>query len=116
MILSAILALLHHPEIQQKAHAELDEIVGRKRLPEFEDQDELKYIQAIVLEAMRWRPVTPLGMNHFDITEQSCTSLLLFILAMPHASVSDDIYEGYFIPAGKFGVFSYIDLYQICFV
>ncbi|KAF8917174.1 cytochrome P450 [Mucidula mucida] len=101
VILSAILALLHHPEIQQKAHAELDEIVGRKRLPEFEDQDELKYIQAIVFEAMRWRPVTPLGMNHFDITEQSCTSLLLFILAMPHASVSDDIYEGYFIPAGS---------------
>ncbi|KAF9022858.1 cytochrome P450 [Hymenopellis radicata] len=81
VILSALLALVHHPEIQAKAHAELDEIVGRKRLPDFDDQDDLKYIQAIVLESMRWRPVTP--------------------LAMPHASVSDDTYEGYFIPAGS---------------
>lgn len=52
--------MIHHPDVQAKAHAELDAVVGRHRMPTFEDQERLPYIRAVVLEALRWRPVNPL--------------------------------------------------------
>lgn len=73
-----ILALLLHPEVQKKAQAELDRVVGQERLPTLEDEPNLPYITAIFREGMRsvkyvllclctdrfsfrWRPVGPLG-------------------------------------------------------
>lgn len=50
-----------HPEVMRKAQAELDAVVGRDRVPTFGDKDNLPYVQAIVKEVMRWRPVGPLG-------------------------------------------------------
>lgn len=74
------LALSHHPEVQKKAQAELDTVVGPHRLPEFSDRDSLVYINAIVKEALRWHNVLPLGVGH--------------------RTVKDDEFHGYFIPAG----------------
>lgn len=37
-----------YPEIQAKAHAELDRVVGRGRLPTVEDEKNMPYIHAIV--------------------------------------------------------------------
>ncbi len=61
-ILSAILAFLLYPEVQAKAQAELDAVVGHARLPNFDDRAQLPYINAVVLEALRWNPVVPMGM------------------------------------------------------
>ncbi len=55
------MAMVNHPEVQQRAQAELDTIVGRQRLPNFDDRPQLPFIQALILESFRWRPVTPLG-------------------------------------------------------
>lgn len=57
-----VFALMHNPDIQKEAQERVDEVVGRDRLPEFEDLDRLPYVRAIVMEAMRWQPVLPLGM------------------------------------------------------
>ena len=67
-----------HPDIQQKAHSELDAVVGRKRLPTFEDQAALPYTNAIVRELLRWHPVAPMG--------------------VPHLVMQDDYYQGHWIP------------------
>ncbi|TFK35243.1 cytochrome P450 [Crucibulum laeve] len=75
---SFLLAMLAYPEIQSKAQAELDQIVGTDRLPEFYDEERLPYLSAVLKETLRWRPVTP--------------------IAVPHLAAEDDIYEGYFIP------------------
>ena len=75
-----MLAMLAYPETQARAHAELDAIVGRARLPTFADYPHLPYIRAMVKEALRWRPVAPLG--------------------VPHQSTEDDWYDGMFIPKG----------------
>lgn len=56
-------------------------MVGRKRLPTVEDIQSLPYIQAIVLETLRWMPVLP--------------------LSIPHRSLEDDWYQGYLIPGGS---------------
>jgi Cytochrome P450 len=37
-----------HPDIQEKAHAELDRVVGRNRLPTVDDEKDLPYLRAII--------------------------------------------------------------------
>jgi cytochrome P450 len=54
-----ILAMTMYPEVQKKAQAAVDEVVGRGRLPDF--QDDIPYIDAVVHEVLRWRTVVPLG-------------------------------------------------------
>jgi cytochrome P450 len=58
------LAIVAFPNIQKKAQAELDEVVGRHRLPTFADYPRLPYIRALVKESLRWKTVDPLGESH----------------------------------------------------
>jgi len=50
-----------HPEVAKKAHEEIDSVVGRSRLPDFGDRENLVYVAAVVKETMRWQAVTPIG-------------------------------------------------------
>ncbi|KAJ6466256.1 cytochrome P450 [Mycena sanguinolenta] len=77
---SFFLAMAPYPEIQKKAQAEIDTVIGPGQLPEFEDRPSLPFVEALYREVMRWKPVTPLG--------------------VAHASAEDDVYDGYFIPKG----------------
>lgn len=56
------LAMVLFPEVQAKAQAELDAVVGSERLPCFDDRDRLPYVNAVWKEVLRWHSVTPLGM------------------------------------------------------
>jgi cytochrome P450 len=76
-----ILNIVLHPEIQEKAQALLDKVVGPDRLPTFEDRPALAYIEYIVQETYRWSPLAPLG--------------------IPHKSLADDVYNGMHIPEGS---------------
>ncbi|KAI0259891.1 cytochrome P450 [Gloeopeniophorella convolvens] len=80
-LLTFMVAMLRYPEVQRKAQEEIDKIVGTSRLPDFSDQDSLPYVGAVLKETMRWHPVSPLG--------------------VPHRAVQNDTYDGYFIPAGS---------------
>ena len=53
MLSSFILAIVTHPEVQVKGQRELDSVVGRERLPDFNDRPLLPYITAIVKEVLR---------------------------------------------------------------
>ena len=55
-----MLAMVLYPEVLQRAQAQIHRVVGRDRLPTFTDYDDLPYIQAIVLEVLRWRTPLPL--------------------------------------------------------
>ena len=59
-----IFAMLHAPEVQERAQQELDGVTGGHRLPEFTDRTSLPYIDAIVKEVLRWQSVVPLGLPH----------------------------------------------------
>ena len=50
-----------YPNVQRKAQAEIDQIVGHSRLPNFSDEGALPYVQAVLKETLRWHPVGPLG-------------------------------------------------------
>lgn len=58
---SFFLALALFPEVQRRAQAELDMVVGRDQLPTFDDRPRLPYIEALCKELMRWNMVTPIG-------------------------------------------------------
>ncbi|KAN0135324.1 cytochrome P450 [Lactarius tabidus] len=75
-----LLAMITYPEVQSRAHAELDEVVGSARPPAFADLPSLPYIRAMVKETLRWSLAVPFG--------------------IPHTSNADDWYEGMFIPKG----------------
>ncbi|KAK7051589.1 hypothetical protein VNI00_004568 [Paramarasmius palmivorus] len=77
---SLLLFLTAHPEVQRKAQAELDRVVGNQRLPVLEDFDNLPYLQAIIKETHRIRPIAP--------------------IAIPHATTQPEQYGGYTIPQG----------------
>ncbi|KAJ4466342.1 cytochrome P450 [Lentinula lateritia] len=78
---SFMLEMMYHPEVQVKAQKEIDIILKGERLPLFSDIDSLPYITAIMKEILRFSPVAP--------------------LSAPHATNVDDVYNGYFIPAGS---------------
>ncbi len=56
-----LLCMMLFPEVQRKAQAEIDAIVGGDRLPRIADRDALPYVGAILKEVLRWRPVVPMG-------------------------------------------------------
>lgn len=68
-IRSFILAILLYPEVQTKGQSELDSVIGEGRLPTFSDRTSLPYVDCIVKEVLRWRPVAPLGFLMFDIAD-----------------------------------------------
>jgi len=43
-----------YPEIQDKAQAELDRVVGKGQLPDYSDEAALPYISALVKETLRY--------------------------------------------------------------
>jgi cytochrome P450 len=71
-IISCIQAMTRWPEIQRKAQAEIDSVVGEDRSPVWSDYENLPYIAATVKEAMRWRSVVPLGFPHCAAEGMSC--------------------------------------------
>lgn len=89
--------MLLYPEVVKKAQAELDQVIGYERLPSLQDFNHLPYsecfslfavtiltmipiVRCIVMESLRWNPVTPLALAHYV--------------------VEDDVYENYRIPKG----------------
>ena len=74
------LAMIAFPEVQRRAQAEMDVVVGRDRLPTFADAPHLPYVRAIIREILRWRPSVP--------------------FSVPHAATEEDWYEGMYIPKG----------------
>lgn len=52
-----ILALVAYPECQKKAQEQIDAVCGTQRSPNWSDFDRLPYVNMLVKEGLRWRPV-----------------------------------------------------------
>ncbi|KAF7342306.1 OrdA protein [Mycena venus] len=75
------LAMVLSPDVQRRAQAEIDSVVGGARLPRFADRDQLPYTSAVVTELLRWHSVAPLG--------------------VPHAAMEDTVVNSHLIPKGS---------------
>jgi cytochrome P450 len=67
-----------YPEVQRRAQEELDRVVGRDRLPDIEDEQNLPFCRAVIKEVER------------------CHNP--FWLGTPHVASEDFTYNGHFIP------------------
>ncbi|OCK74678.1 putative cytochrome P450 oxidoreductase [Lepidopterella palustris CBS 459.81] len=77
-ILTLMLAFAKHPHVVKKAQKEIDAVCGPGRPPTWADFKDLPYINCIVKEGLRWRPVAT--------------------TALPHRNKEDDVYNGMLIP------------------
>lgn len=75
------MAMALYPSVQKQVQDEIDRVVGRDRLPTFDDRASLPHVDAVLRETLRWRLVAP--------------------LAIPHTAVKDNIYKGFYIPKGE---------------
>ncbi|CUA73057.1 Cytochrome P450 2J6 [Rhizoctonia solani] len=79
-LVNFVAAMVLYPDVQEKAQLELDTVLGSGTMPTISDRDRLPYINNMILELYRWRPVLP--------------------IAIPHVCYEDDVYKGYDIVKG----------------
>ncbi|XP_077427386.1 cytochrome P450 2U1 [Vanacampus margaritifer] len=63
-LLWILLYMVVHPDVQDKVQAEVDEVVGRGRLPSLTDRGHLPFTEATIMEVQRLTAVVPLGIPH----------------------------------------------------
>ncbi|CAH1779166.1 unnamed protein product, partial [Owenia fusiformis] len=74
---SLVALTVDYPEIQQKLHDEIDNVLGQ-RLPTYEDRRVMPYMEAFILEGLRYMSEVP--------------------ISVPHKTLKDVTLRGYFIP------------------
>ncbi len=57
--------LINKPDIQQRAYDEIQQAIGDS-IPTCEDKAKLPYIEALILESLRYGPGFPVGMPHYS--------------------------------------------------
>ena len=85
-----------YPDVQLRAQEELDAVVGQNRLPDFSDRPHLPYVNAVIKEVLRWHVVLPLG--------------------VPHQTTTDEVYNGYYIPAGTVVCPNVWYVFDVCYM
>ncbi|XP_071787918.1 cytochrome P450 2J4-like isoform X2 [Asterias amurensis] len=60
----ALLYMIAYPEVQARVQRELDDAVGRDRLPNMADKPQLPYTEATILEVQRLASIASLAITH----------------------------------------------------
>ncbi|KZT37988.1 cytochrome P450 [Sistotremastrum suecicum HHB10207 ss-3] len=83
-VYSFFLAMTLYPDVQKRAHAELDKVLRGERLPNLQDRQNhsFPYVDALVKEVIRWAPVLP--------------------ASIPHVMRREEEYRGWRIPKGSY--------------
>lgn len=89
-----------YPEVQAKAQAEIDRVIGRDRLPTLDDRQDLLYIERIVWESLRWNPGESFLLVYTQKVEERRPFLAVTPMGIARSVVEDDEYRGYRIPKG----------------
>ncbi|EGO24806.1 hypothetical protein SERLADRAFT_361704 [Serpula lacrymans var. lacrymans S7.9] len=75
-----VLAMVLHPDVQERAQMEIDTVIGEGRLPDSNDRPSLPYVEALFRELFRWHTAVP--------------------LSVPTVAAHEDVFNGYLIPKG----------------
>ena len=67
----AIAFLVHHPECQIEIQNQLDEVVGRDRMPGLDDRTHLPLVQATIMETLRLGNVGEAAIPHYTLKDTS---------------------------------------------
>uniref|UniRef100_A0A8C5WI64 Cytochrome P450 n=1 Tax=Leptobrachium leishanense TaxID=445787 RepID=A0A8C5WI64_9ANUR len=79
-LMYALLIMLKHPDVLEKVYEEIDQVIGRERIPKVQDRGEMPYTEAVIHEMQRFIDLLPLG--------------------VPRKTTRDIKFRGYDIPKG----------------
>ncbi|XP_051899997.1 uncharacterized protein LOC127586235 [Pristis pectinata] len=74
--------LAKYPEVQEKIHREIDEVIGSNRRPAIEDRAKMPYTDAVIHEVQRYIDIVPMN--------------------LPHMATRDVEFRGHLVPKGTF--------------
>ena len=91
-VLWALAYLAINQKVQERLHQELDDVIGRERLPELADKPNLPYLEATIHEVLRYSSLVPLLFPHSTTTDTNLngfeiprdTIVLFNVWAMHH--------------------------------
>jgi hypothetical protein len=85
-----------HPHVYKKLQDEMDSVCGDQRLPNYEDRQDLPYLECVLKECLRL------------VFLPFLLQLLIFIrwnvpvpLGMPHRLMEDDVYREFYLTTGS---------------
>ncbi|XP_054646489.1 cytochrome P450 2J6-like [Dunckerocampus dactyliophorus] len=83
----ALIYLIKNPDVQEKVHAEIDQVIGRTRLPTMADRANLPYTDAVIHEIQRMANISPFSiptvaakdtqLGGYSIPKGTCVIILL---------------------------------------
>src|SRR5260221_11840951 len=98
-----LVAMLLFPDVQKKAQDELDYVIGRDRLPTFEDRPRLPYVDAVCKEVLPSFLLVSLVFN--DSSRHAkyrsiIASIPSSVAGVPQNATQNEFHESFFIPKG----------------
>lgn len=73
----SILFMILNPECQQQVQEEIDQVVGRDRMPQLDDLSRMPYTEAFIYEVLRRSNVVALGNAHAALDDASIGGYLI---------------------------------------
>lgn len=67
----AVVLLQNVPQVQEKCFREICDVIGSERAPSMRDRPEMTYLEATIMEVLRWSCIPPFTLQHsvaFDVS------------------------------------------------
>ncbi|KAJ6571782.1 cytochrome P450 [Mycena capillaripes] len=94
-LLSLVLILAVYPEHQERARREIEDVVGTARLPDLADFKHMPFVDALIKEVIRIRPIFPIGVPHFTAEEIRASFFCLLSVSRNFTLLQ---YKNYVVP------------------
>ncbi|XP_023243812.1 cytochrome P450 2F2-like [Centruroides sculpturatus] len=71
----AFLTMAKYPSVQKRVQQEIDNTIGKHRLPDWADHPKLPFTQAVIYELQRWKTIAPLNILRYCVKDTTVKSV-----------------------------------------